>query len=331
MQESENKYQISDSINETRTLSVENNEDTNRIALIGRALSAPVRIEILRMLNKHPLLLSEIAERFDLPLSSAAFHMRVLEEAELAAHRYSTKRKGSMKYYSYCPFKYLHLNLRAYDGLGQAEPTPYTEEYNIGDYVDADLPEESGITTEHEWIMAGLPSDAFLSKRHDAQLIWFTGCGSLTYAIPNTFARQGRLAEISFSMELCSEAMGYNEDYPSDITFSLNGMELCTYTSPGDFGDRYGKFTPRWWFPESTKYGQLVRICIQERGVLLNGKLVNRNISVDDLRLTEGNRALFKIEVKKDAVHKGGLNLFGNRFGDYNQAILFMATYKPAK
>lgn len=316
---------------QTRMLDIENVAQTNEIALLGRALNAPVRIEILRMLNKHPLILSEIAEKLDLPLSSAAFHMRVLEEAGLVSHQFSTKCKGTLKWYSYGSFKNLQIGLRASDGLDREELVPYTKQFAIGDYVEADLPNAVGIATDRDCIMDGRPSDAFIPERHNAQLIWFAECGSLTYAIPNTFAKKGVLAKIDISMELCAEAMGYNEDFPSDITFSMNGVELCTYTSPGDFGDRYGKFTPRWWFPESTKYGQLVKIGIQERGVLLNGKLVNRAIRIADLGLADGNRVLFKIEVKKDAEHKGGLNLFGDRFGDYNQAILFMASYKSSK
>jgi len=51
-------------------------------------------------------------------------------------------------------------------------------------------------------------------------------------------------------MEISSEAPSYNNNYPSDIVFSLKKIELGTWTSPGDFGDKRGNFNPQWW-PES--------------------------------------------------------------------------------
>lgn len=46
--------------------------------------------------------------------------------------------------------------------------------------------------------------------------------------------------EISFSFEVCSETIYYNNHWPSDITVSVNDVEVATFTSPGDFGGRRG-------------------------------------------------------------------------------------------
>lgn len=51
--------------------------------------------------------------------------------------------------------------------------------------------------------------------------------------------------------------------------------------------------------------------------VFLHGK-----VTFDDLKLYDGSGIKFKIGVKEDALHKGGLNLFGKNFGDYPQAIV---------
>ena len=165
----------------------------------------------------------------------------------------------------------------------------------------------------------------------DAQILWSRSNGFVEYAVQNGYALCGTLDEISFSLELCSEALGYNHNYPSDITFWINGVELCTFACPGDFGNRYGKFTPPWWFVDSTKYGLLTTISIMDSGVYLNGKLVNKNVDINALGLKESNRTLLKIGIKDDALHKGGFNIFGDKFGDYNQSIIFNATYKPIK
>ncbi len=183
------------------------------------------------------------------------------------------------------------------------------------------------MATELKQIVGNMPQDAFISNRHDAQIIWSSNSAFVTYAIANSYACNEMVTSISFSLEICAEAYGYNHDFPSDITFSVNGIELATYTCSGDYGDRYGKYTPSWWFIESTKYGELVTVSVTNEGVYINNKLVNRNISVKNLRLSEGNRTEIKIEVKKDAVRCGGFNIFGEKFGDYNQHIVFSANY----
>jgi len=40
---------------------------------------------------------------------------------------------------------------------------------------------------------------------------------------------------------------GTNADWPSDISLWVNDVKIGTWTSPGDYGDRRGVHTPRWW------------------------------------------------------------------------------------
>ena len=62
---------------------------------------------------------------------------------------------------------------------------------------------------------------------------------------------------IEFSMELSSEVPGTNTDWPSDISLWVNDVLIGTWTSPGDFGDQRGIYTPRWWKLEGSQYGKL--------------------------------------------------------------------------
>ena len=202
---------------------------------------------------------------------------------------------------------------------------PHVVNIPIGDYVDASFNKACGMANEESLINEDRPNEIFCPERHSAQIIWTKRCGYLKYAISNAYAIDDDLAEVSFSMELCSEAHGFNNNYPSDITFFINDTELCTWTCPGDFGDRYGKFTPYWWFSESTKYGLLTTVSVRKSGVYLNGELINKRVTISDLKLDSGNRTTFTIAVKETAEHLGGFNIFGEKFGDYNQAIVFTA------
>lgn len=316
------------SVNDIKLLEIQNAEQIQEIALIGQALSSPTRVEILRLLNVKPYLMSEISAALNIQPSSAAFHLKMLENAGLLSVEYSTKSKGSMKWFSYGVRDVL-LRLRPLEGIRDTL-TPYTTSIHIGDYVDAQFNDISGQASDLKLLVVNEPRNAFHGERHQAQYIWNRHDGYVTYAIANEFTQLAPLAEISLSLEICSETNGYNNDYPSDITFWINGVELCTWTCPGDFGDKYGTFTPAWWFPESTKYGLLTKITVTDKGVFLNDKPINKHVALSDLHLSEGNRFTFQIGVKKDAKHCGGFNLFGEKFGNFNQAISFTATYKKS-
>ncbi len=72
-------------------------------------------------------------------------------------------------------------------------------------------------------------------------------------------------------MEVSSEFPFSNNNWPSDITFSLNGVELGTWTSPGDFADIRGKYTPDWYPDNLNQYGLLKTIRIMDHGTYMEG------------------------------------------------------------
>ena len=121
-------------------------------------------------------------------------------------------------------------------------------------------------------------------------------------------------------MELCSEDHEYNFDFPSDITVWINGIEAGTWNCPGDFGGRRGKYNPAWWPDKNTQYGNLKTWTLTEQGSFLDGDLMN-NMSIKEYRLSENAYISVRIGIKEDAGHVGGVNLFGDCFGDYAQNI----------
>ena len=114
-----------------RLLTIQNVESAQEIAKIAHALSSPTRVEILRLLNEKPHLMTEISAKLAIQPSSAAFHLKLLEDAGLIYVEYSTKNKGSTKWYSYSVRAVTFL-LR--DPARQPEgPEPYTASVQIGD------------------------------------------------------------------------------------------------------------------------------------------------------------------------------------------------------
>ena len=161
--------------------------------------------------------------------------------------------------------------------------------------------------------------------RYDAQLLWFQQ-GYVEYRFSNRILKDNHLKCIEISFEACSEAPNYRMDWPSDISVFLNGVEIGTWLCPGDFGGRQGKFSPLWWNQSSTQYGILKRWRVDETGAYLDDVRIS-DVTLSDLGIMESPFIRLSIAVKKDAVHQGGINLFGEKFGDYNQAIMMRLDY----
>jgi predicted transcriptional regulator len=129
-----------------------------------------------------------------------------------------------------------------------------------------------------------------------------------------------------FSLEICSEAPKYKNNWLSDITFWVNNTEICTWTSPGDFGGQKGRLNPDWWLDDLTQYGLLKTIGISDNGVFLDEIKISP-VRLDDLYIEEKDYFTFRIGIKPDAANIGGINLFGEKFGNYPQNIVVKLEY----
>lgn len=308
----------------SKTFDIYNKEDTKHIIKISHALSSEERIDILRLISKKQYTLSELAKILNLQPSSVAFHLKILTEANLVSEQAISGKKGVK--YSYAQDSMISYIIREIP----KETTfiePFKVSIPIGNFSKIKLNGTCGLASDKD-VLTYDPNNLYSFNRNEIQLIWSSESCLIEYLISNKYAFEGNIENISISFEACSEAMGYNPDFPSDLTIFLNDIELCTYTLEGDYGDRYGRFTPRWWFVESTKYGTLVNILINNNGVYLNEKLVNKSINLKSLNLKEGNNTQLRLEVKENAENCSGINLFGEKFGDYQQPIEFIVNYE---
>ncbi len=294
------------------------------LVAIGKALSSPVRIDIMNLIKTKPLSLQEIARLLQIPLSSTAMHIRCLEDAGLIITENQPGIRGSMRV---CMCHILSFHLEAYDTEIDAADHSYLYEMPVGSYYNFDVSPTCGLAG-----MEGIidcfdnPVSFYSAERQNAQLIWFNQ-GFLEYRFPNKINRLLTLQELSFSLELCSEAPGYSEDWPSDITFYINDQEVGTYTCPGDFGVRRGKCTPDIWPMGRTQYGLLTSISLRQDGGYINESPVNPAVSLSTVGLDEHPFISFKVCIKSDAVNIGGGNIFGEKYGDHPQGICMRAVY----
>ena len=117
-----------------------------------------------------------------------------------------------------------------------------------------------------------------------AGLLWFTR-GYVEYQFPNNSRLSNSvLQSIEFSLELSSEVPGTSADWPSDITLAVNGIDIGTWTSPGDFGDKRGVYTPDWWKLKGSQYGKLKNWRVGLNGTYVDGVKISE-VSLSDLDL----------------------------------------------
>ena len=83
-----------------------------------------------------------------------------------------------------------------------------------------------------------------MPERTEAALLWFSGSGYIEYYFANPMPPGAALDELRIRAELSSEAPSFQQDWPSDITVTINDQPVGTWRSPGDFGDRKGN-SPR--------------------------------------------------------------------------------------
>jgi len=55
------------------------------------------------------------------------------------------------------------------------------------------------------------------------------------------------------------------------------------------------------------------------------------DVKLSDLKLTHRPNVRLRIGVKEDAIHQGGVNLFGRQFGDHEQDIVMKVHYSVEK
>lgn len=305
------------------TLYIDNENETELIAKICHALSVKERVMILKNLLTSSKNLSTISEELDIPVSSVSRHIDVLLEAGLIYLSYQPGLKGHVKYVSQA---ILDLSV-SLEPLTVNDPQgAYSVEMPLGMFTSCNIKAPCGMVGKESAIESfDNPGVFFSPARRDAECLWFDS-GFIGYQFPVTHLKTHECGKISFTFEICSETIYFNNNWPSDITVRINGIELLTFLSPGDFGGRRGKYTPTYWPVTSTQFGILRKLSVTKEGVFFDHSLVTNKIKLNDLKLYEKDTVYFEIGVKDDAQHRGGLNLFGKNFGDFPQAIIMSLT-----
>ncbi len=289
----------------------------------AHALASPVRIRILQALSGRSMNVGELAQALDIPMSTTALAVKTLEDAGLVSTEIQPGARGSMK-----------LCSRRIDTLA-VRLAPEETEHNVlslsiplGGYSAAEgIVPTCGLANEKMMIgEMDVPCMFYSPERFGAQLIWFRQ-GALEYRFAFAHIESMEIEWIELSFEACSEAPMHRDPWKSDIVVSINGTALGVWTCPADCGGRSGRLTPGWWPALSSQFGYLKTWRVTREGTYLDGVRLS-DVTVQALHLSAQPFVTARIETSAVARNAGGINLFGEKFGDYPQALLARAGYR---
>jgi predicted transcriptional regulator len=289
-----------------------------------KALASAVRVKVLKLLHVNgPMNVNEIAAKLDLPQSTISSNIQILEDAGLIRTETQRAKKGNQKICHTC---FDEVLVMFKDDANALNANVIEVAMPLGLYTSCEVFAPCGLCSNEGIIgLLDVPNTFLDPDRMKAGLVWFTR-GFLEYQFPNNAKLSaGEIETLEFAMELSSEVPGTATDWPSDITVAVNGLDVGTWTSPGDFGDKRGVYTPAWWKLKGSQYGKLKSWRITDDGTYVDGVKISP-VSLKDLDLENHRSIRLRIGVKDDAKHPGGINIFGRGFGNYDQDIVLRLT-----
>lgn len=286
------------------------------------ALASEVRLKMISLLSEQSMNVKQLASALELSSAIVTMHVKKLEKAGLVTTQMVRKEGGTHKM---CTLAQTRISIDLPVKIPHASKS-HEVLIPIGHYSEFEVHPTCGLSTPDRVIgQFDDPRYFYTSERMNAGILWL-GYGFLEYKLPNYLLQTQKVTAIEITLELGSEAPGYNENWPSDIFFKVNGTEIGVWTSPGDYGAERGRFSPAWWGDPVNQYGLLKVIRVDNTGTWVDGQKLS-DIVLSDISIDRHVWTLC-IGVHEDAEHVGGLTLFGKGFGNYSRDISFKTFYE---
>ena len=236
---------------------------------VFKALGSDIRIRLIQTLLEHQEMnMNELPSSLGITNGALTSHVKKLEESGILAILPEHSGHGNQKV---CRINVDKILVDIASNNDSPAEDSYSIDIPIGNYFNYSVYPTCGLSTTDNLIGEVDDPRYFAHPSHvDAKILWF-GRGFIDYRIPNMLPPGQKIDRLTLSFEISSEAPGVNSDWPSDISFFLNNTKIGTWTSPGDFGDVHGMFTPDWWFPNWNQYGLLKMLVIDRHGTFIDG------------------------------------------------------------
>ena len=293
---------------------------------IFKALGSDVRMKIVEILaTEGEKSLNEIAVSLGLTNGAITAHIRKLEQCGIIRITQEHTTRGLKKC---CSLREDQLLINVYPASKEHISKVYETEVPIGHYSDYSVHPGCGLAGETGLIGAADDPRCFAwPDRVGAEMLWLHN-GFVEYRIPNLLPEGQQIVQLTLSFEISSADQGTPEDTQSNIFFSLNGQSMGHWLTVKQADQVRGIYTPAWWNRFTRQHGYLKMLVVNYAGVFLDGVKVAE--AGDQWRfLDENGEMKIRFECHEDTEEKGGIALYGSKFGNYQQNIHARIHYNP--
>jgi predicted transcriptional regulator len=288
------------------------------------ALASENRLAIMELLGDKILNVQQISDELSISQPTVTNHIQRLEDAGLIATNFKRGQRGTQKA---CSSLYDEIVLVITPDKRETHSLTIDLDMPLGAYTDHTVSPTCGLA--HRTSIIGLldePETFLYPERMKAEILWFAK-GQIEYTFVRSLPPRTVATRLDLSAEICSEVAGWDNHWASDITLWINDREIGTWTSPGDFGGERGRLNPSWWQDRYSQFGLLKNWTVDEDGSFIDGVKLS-NITIHDLQL-DGSPIRVRLGNKPDAHNMGGMTLFGETFGNYEQGLVLRISYEP--
>lgn len=189
-------------------------EEIDALCSLGKALSSPIRIEIMQLLYEEGMIIGDIAKKLDLPASSTAFHLKILEEAGLIRMEKQPGTRGTVKF---CIRKVDYITVSLIKKNTDVSEI-FNAEMPVGAFSSCQVTPTCGMFGPDGYIGNEDTEYCFYyPERMKAGILW-TSSGYVEYKFSNGVPRKRKIKRASISMEICSERPVIRKNWKSDLT-----------------------------------------------------------------------------------------------------------------
>ena len=289
-------------------------EQIDKVAKIGLALSNTKRVEMLKLIARGHRTVTSLSKLLKIPTSNVLFHIQVLEDCGLIYTMHLSKTMMIAATFDDLLIKITDPKIIKFSDEKEIEYS-----IPVGAYISIDNLLDFLAARDENGPLDVNINNLYDSSRFKAQVVYVRR-GLFNYPL-KSLESNDKLKCLYISFEACSEVSAYDNDYKSDISVLVNGHELLTYTCPGDFGGRKGNLNPESYPSYYTQFGEMIAIHVNKNGVYKNGVLINNDITIKDIKLDKNGQNILSIGNLSKSRYQGGINLFGEKLGDYPQSI----------
>lgn len=292
-----------------------------------KTLGSDVRMKIVSLLAQNgEMNLGELAQALGVTQGALTSHIRMLEAQDVIHVEVRHSDRGLQKV---CSIKDHEILLNVYPSFEEYGTNVYKTEIPIGHYADYSVRPGCGLVTDST-LVGALDDQRVFSypERLEAQMFWFHD-GFIEYRFPNLLPDNHRIVQLTISVEMSSSEQGSEQDLLSDIDYYLNGRSIGSWlASTEDRSVTHGIYTPAWNNSPMRQHGFLKMLVINNSAIFIDGVKV-MDTGDDWPFLDENGDMRFRIETHSSDEHPGGVALYGNRFGNYNQNIQVIVHSMP--